>query len=37
MSLFIEGDKKKIRKYRERAERDGLKIRLYSEETNLGI
>jgi hypothetical protein len=31
MSLWIEGDKKKIRDYRDLAERDGLTIKLYSE------
>lgn len=35
MSLFVEGNKKKIKQYRDRAERDGLIIRLYSEQVGI--
>lgn len=36
MSLFIEGDRNKIKQYRDRAELDGLEIILYSEKTGIG-
>lgn len=35
MTLWIEGDKEKIKRYRVRAERDGLTIILYSEESKI--
>ncbi|TAL47188.1 hypothetical protein EPN87_03445 [archaeon] len=37
MSLFLEGDKETIKRYRAMAETDGLTIRLYSEEGSLPI
>jgi DNA-binding transcriptional ArsR family regulator len=37
MTLCIEGDRKRIAEYLENAKKDGLKIRLYSDETNLPI